>query len=40
MGYIKNKGKMIDTNPIACITLNVNRINTGIKKQKLSDWVS
>lgn len=35
MGYIKNKGKMIDTNPIACIiTLNVNRINTRIKKQK------
>lgn len=29
---------MVDINPTMCITLNVNTINTGIKKQT-QDWI-
>lgn len=37
---LRTNGKLVDMNPIICIiTLNVNRINTEIKKEKLSDWI-
>ena len=35
---LKTNGKLVDIDPAVClITLNVNRTNTGIKKQRLSD---